>query len=790
MKRTALIVMMAVVLGACSSAEEREAAYQQKAAELQAAGEYEKARLELKNALQIDPKDASSWYHLAEIEEKMQNWRAAAGSYLRVIEIDSNHADAKLRLGRLYLVAGAPERAEPLVREVLAAEPGNAGARVLNAAIHARNDNTEEAERELHAAFAEEPNNIDAAILAASMKSKAGQFDEAAEVLREAIAQHPKHTGLRAVLAVVYGRQDKVEEGAAELKAITTLEPENAAHHVRLAEFYAAKRQPAQAEQVLREALRQRPGEEQLQLALVNFLALRGESDKAVQTLEQFIAQAPADYALRFRLAEFELAMRKPDAARKVYEDIIAAAGTKPEGLRARTQLARLLMAQQDSRRAEELLAQVLTVNSRDNDALSLRAELAFERRDAVAAINDLRAVLRDQPGSAAVLQALARAHALNGERELALEFMGKAAQAAPDDAGVQMALATLLADYGQKDKARQLLKTVLDADPKQLRALETLFKLQLADKKYGEADATAGRIRALQPGLGEYYTGIALQAQGKHSDAIARFEAALKQVPGATEPLTALVKSRVAQKQAPLAEQRLRAELARDAGNGVVQNLLGEVLLIQNKPEAAIAALREATRLMPRVPVPYRNLATAYIAEGDHEAAVAALSDGMSATGHDPSLVLALANYQENRGHADTAIAVYEKALAARPREAVFANNLAMLLVNYRGGEEDLQRAVELSEQLKDSGNPAYLDTLGWAYYRRGDVAAALPVLEAAARAVPDSPLLNYHLGMVYYQNGDHEAARRHLERAVSAKATYRGVDEAKATLEKLATS
>lgn len=94
------------------------------------------------------------------------------------------------------------------------------------------------------------------------------------------------------------------------------------------------------------------------------------------------------------------------------------------------------------------------------------------------------------------------------------------------------------------------------------------------------------------------------------------------------------------------------------------------------------------------------------------------------------------------------------------------------------------------MGESLKSRGNPAYLDTLGWAYYRRGDFAAAKEMLETAMRAAPDSHLLSYHLGMVYYQKGDHAAARRYLERAVATETPYTGADEAKATLAKLQTS
>jgi tetratricopeptide (TPR) repeat protein len=646
------------------------------------------------------------------------------------------------------------------------------------------------AEHDVHAALDKDPSHVEAAILAASLAMRSGNGADAAELLNKAIGYHPKHSGLRAVLASVYAQQGKVDDGAAQLEKIIALEPQTVSHRLRLAQYYMANKRPDDAERVLHEALRQQPKQQELQLALVKFLVSQGKQDQAVTTLEQYINDSPDVYALRFQLAALHQAMGKGDEAQAVYESIIAAAGAEPDGLKARTQLARLLISQGRNERATDLLAQVLKENPRDNDALTLRATLALAHQDAAAAIADLRAVLRDQPTSVPVLRELAHAHVLNGEPDLAIEAMQKAAQAAPQDSSVRVDLAALLADEGQKDKAGEQLEAVLKGDPKQLQALDTLFKLRIAERGYAQAEKLAERIRGLQPGRGEYYAGLVLQAQKKFDDAIARFEAALNKAPGAAEPLSALIKSRLAQGKAGLAERRLRRELKRDDNNVIAYNLLGEVLLFEKKTDAAISALRKAEQINPQLATPYRNLAAAYMAKGDGAAAVAILQKGITATNHEANLVFTLAAYDENRGRHDQAIALYEQALQARPREVMFINNLAMLLANYRHDKKNLDRAVELGERLKERGNPAYLDTLGWAYYRHGDVTAAIPLLEEAARKVSNSALLSYHLGMAYYQKGDHESARRYLEKAVAAKSPYHGVEEAKATLAKLTAS
>ena len=785
-----LLVALTATLLACSNAEERKTAYLDKANALQAQGDYAKARLELKNALQIDPKDAKVWYQLGGVEEKLQNWRGAAGIYLRVLETNPDHSGAKLKLAKLYLLGDARDKGAALIEEVLKVEPANVDALVLRAALAARANDIASAERDVMAVLEKDPHNVEASILSASLATRAGKPDEAIRLLTAAVAQHPKHAGLRSVLADVYAKQGRVDDGAAQLQEVIAQEPQNAAYRVHLAEYYLAAQRSADAERTLREGLQQQTDKKDLQLALVNLLVAERKPEQAVTTLAGFIKESPADYSLRFRLAEFYQALGQRDKARGEYQAIITAADKKPDGLKARTQLARLLIADGDAERAADLVKEVLKVNARDNDALQLHAGIALANQDPTTAIADLRSVLRDQPASVPVLRELARAHALNGDMDLAIETLHKASDAAPKDAGVRVALAGLLAQRGQQAQAREQIDLALKDNPNNKDALDTLFKMELAKQDYAAATKVAQRIQAQQGGLGEYYAGLVLQAQKKYGESIARFDAALKQVPGASEPLSALVKSRLAQGEPALAEQRLREELTRTKDNIIAYNLLGEVLALQKKYDVAITALGEAQRINPRIAMTYRNLAAAQAAKGDKAAAVAVLQQGASETGQDPSLVFMLASYQENQGQPDQAIAIYEKAMKARPHEPLFVNNLAMLLANYRSDQADIDRAVELGERLKGRDNPAYLDTLGWAYYRRGDVAAAMPLLEAAARKVPDSPLLNYHLGMAYYQKGDHKVAKQYLERAVTNKTVYHGADEAKATLAKLSSS
>jgi len=65
------------------------------------------------------------------------------------------------------------------------------------------------------------------------------------------------------------------------------------------------------------------------------------------------------------------------------------------------------------------------------------------------------------------------------------------------------------------------------------------------------------------------------------------------------------------------------------------------------------------------------------------------------------------------------------------------------------------IEKAVQLSP-----GNPAYLDSQGWALFRLGHPQQAKPLLEEALRMVPDDPTLLEHSGDIYVSLGQTQQA------------------------------
>jgi tetratricopeptide (TPR) repeat protein len=343
-----------------------------------------------------------------------------------------------------------------------------------------------------------------------------------------------------------------------------------------------------------------------------------------------------------------------------------------------------------------------------------------------------------------------------------------------------------------QRDEGAQALalleKVVIDA-PDNLAAREALFRAQAAAKQLDEAQRTAEDIKLLRPeqAVGYYLAGALADAQRRRDDAIREFERALELQPDATEPLTALVRAQLASQRTGDAIRRLNALIARYPNNVIAKDLLGEVLIASKRLPEAIKVLGDASAQAPQWWLPYRTMAMAYLRQADKAAAIESYQRGLKAIPASIELTTDLATLYENDGQHEQAIQVYEEALKRNPKLVVAANNLALLLVSYRRDQASLDRASELATQFESSSNPAFLDTHAWVKYKRGEFAAALPMLEQAAEKVPQSAVIRYHLGMAQMRTGQLDQARENLELALKASATFAGADEARATLDEL---
>jgi tetratricopeptide (TPR) repeat protein len=783
------LVCLAALIAGCSGGEARKAAHMAKGHAFLTAGNFEKARIEFRNALQIAPNDSAVRFENGVVDEKLGNAREAGQFYQGAIDIDKDNVPARAALGRLYLVHGEPAQGLETIKPSLDKHPDDAQLLTVRAAARMMTKDQPGALADAERAVQLAPDNEDAVSVLAGVDQASGESDKALALLQGAIKKSPQSVNLHLELADLYIRRNEDPQAESLLVDLVHLKPAEKAHRLRLAQFYSRLNRIDDSEKVLREAVFALPNEASMKTALVDFLAQRRGREVAEKELQAFVAKDPRNYSLRLSLAQFYEAGKDMPKAEAVYKDVIADAGLDGPGITARDRLAVLRSAQNDAAGAEKLLAEVLAKVPRDDDALFLRASLALQQRDPKTAIADLRSVLRDQPNAVGVMRVLARAHQANGEPALAEETMRRAVEANPTDAAARLDLAKLLIDLGKPEQARPVVDELLQQQPNNIDALNAQFQIAMASKDFASAKLAAEAIAATSPKLplGYFYQAAVAEAEQRPDDAVRFYSATLERQPTSTDSLEGLTRVLASQKRVPEALKRLDDVAHAYPESAIPLNIKGEILMSQKRDAEGMAAFEAAIGREPKSWPGYRNLAYAQLNNHDSNAAIATLQAAISKVTKPEQLETMLGLVYQQNGKADEAIQLYDTALRQDPKSDVIANNLAMLLVDTRRDAASLERANSLTARFSTSNNPQLLDTYGWVLYKRGEANGAVAALQSASSKAPNQPVLWYHLGMAQLLAGQTEAARDSLTRCLKSGASFSGIQEAKAALDKL---
>src|SRR5260370_42506503 len=114
-----------------------------------------------------------------------------------------------------------------------------------------------------------------------------------------------------------------------------------------------------------------------------------------------------------------------------------------------------------------------------------------------------------------------------------------------------------------------------------------------------------------------------------------------------------------------------------------------------------------------------------------------------------------------------DQAEQSFRQILQTHPDSAPTLNYLGYMLADHNMRLEEalnmIKRAVELEPQ-----NGAYLDSLGWVYFKLGNSELAEDNLRRAAEKTPNDATIQDHLGELYAKTGKLKLAAMHWERAL----------------------
>jgi Tfp pilus assembly protein PilF len=416
------------------------------------------------------------------------------------------------------------------------------------------------------------------------------------------------------------------------------------------------------------------------------------------------------------------------------------------------------------------VLKAALQKNPKDTQALLQRSQLYLASGKYAQAEDDLRQVLHFQTDSASAHYYLSRVYRASGASLNQRQELTEALRLNRNLLSARVELARLLIASKGAGAALEVMNETPDAQRKTIPAMVARNWALLASDNKTEArqGINAGLALAKAPEL-LLQDAVLKLAEKDLAGARASIDEALKLQLEYVPAWELLGQTYAAQKQPEKAVERLQQAALQRPQSGALHLLLGRWLMNVGKPAEARTAFEAAKKAAPHSTAADMALARLDVIQGTMDPARQHLAVVMAAQPQNTAARLLLGEIAERTGDRTGAIAQYRAVLAIDHNSTPALNNLAYML-SKDDPDEALKYAQQAGELAPDS--PAVQDTLGWAYYRKGNYEGAVRYLKKAVEK-DGTPRRKYHLGMAYLKAGNQDLGQRMLTAALAADPT-----------------
>src|SRR5215467_8831277 len=498
------------------------------------------------------------------------------------------------------------------------------------------------------------------------------------------------------------------------------------------------------------------------------------------------------------------------------YEQIIR---LQPDSMDDHLLLGRLYRLNNDLQKAEAEFKTAVRLQPDSEEAVTTLAYLYNELGDTSRATQVLSSI-PDAGRSAKLYSALGYTYEQQKEYKNAIEAYRHAIELDRDNLDAIRGLAQNLLNDGQTDAALEQYKVIADANPEDA---QTYVRIAEIYQRQGKFDAALDSLKKSQSMVQDslevpYRMAAIYQAQGRYDDAVQVMRDLLKKSEKPDNSYTQGEKSNRA-----VFLERL-GTIYRDQGNNQAANeTFRQLIALGGKDnqergyqqvidtwreakewQKATDAAREAVQKIPDSRDLKMVLAAQEADMGDAEKGLKTVRSLLKGDADDRQVYITLAQmYTRLRRFNDAQQALdkaeqlstkpddkeyvwflrgstferekryaeaeeqFKKVLASDAQHASALNYLGYMLADQNTKLEEaigyIKRAVEL-----DPANGAYLDSLGWAYFRLGKYEQAEESLVKTSQKINTDPTVHDHLGDLYQKTGRLKLAVTYWERAL----------------------
>lgn len=486
------------------------------------------------------------------------------------------------------------------------------------------------------------------------------------------------------------------------------------------------------------------------------------------------------------------------------------------------TELARILIQTGDHREADQQLRIALSHRPGFPDALFLRGKLALKANHRKGAEATLQHCIKLNPSYApchlalaelleqshrpnAARQILQRLISLNkdateGHQRLALLCLRQLDYACAThhynqvltsgtDLRILLQLAHIHRSLGRMSSAIRLLRETFDRSGGDTRVASVLLQVlhhqemtQAVDDLLGILETSARE----EPLKLQEVAHLCLEVD-RPARALALMDRATADTPPDAAAKFTLLRSEILYKMGRVEEalQLLRTQAKGE--HGIQSSRQLAIMLGRQKAhQEASEVLRQAIKIFGAEPELILTLSRSLHLEGKIEASISVVSKALAKQPQSRSLQFGLAEALHRAKRWRQAIEIMKQIIAKDPDYAPGHNFIGYTQVELKSDFEAAERSIRRALFLQP-GEGYIIDSLGWLYFRRGNMAKAKELLEMAARLEPDEAEILAHLAEIRIMLKQRAQAIRLLRRAIHVSEDQALVPQLQSRLQEL---